>query len=143
MKIMTCFIDGSAWIAITDQTNENHEQSKEYFRSLLEKNAKIVTNNIAIDDAIQWLKKNRSAEVARQFFNTIDESIITVNLRMDWISRRVRRAGINNFLKSKDINLDLKHFLIHESIKRKRVDVLFSFDQKFKVFGIPLMPQKY
>jgi predicted nucleic acid-binding protein len=142
MKIMTCFIDGSAWITITDQTNENHEQSKEYFRTLLEKDAKLVTNNLAIDDALQWLKNNKGAEVARQFLNTIDESIITVNLRMDWISRRVRRAALNNYLKAKDTTLDLKHFLIHESIKRKRVDVLFTFDQKFRVFGIPLMPQK-
>ena len=142
MKIMTCFIDGSAWIAITDRTNENHEPSKEYFKSLLEKDAKIVTNNLALDDVLQWLKKNRSAEVARQFLNNIDESILTVNLRMDWISRRVRRAALNNFLKSKDTNLELKHFLIHETIKRKRVDVLFTFDQKFKVFGIPLVPPK-
>lgn len=142
MKIMTCFIDGSAWIAITDQTNDNHEQSKEYFKSLLENDAKIVTSNLAIDDALQWLKKNKSAKVAKEFLNTIDESIITVNLRMDWISRRVRRAALNNFLKSKDTNLDLKHFLINESIKRKRVDILFTFDQNFRVFGVPLMPQK-
>lgn len=139
---MTCFIDGSAWIAITDQTNENHVQSKEYFKSLLEKDAKIVTNNLAIDDALQWLKKNKSATAARQFLNTVDESILTVNLRMDWISRRVRRAALNNFLKSKDIDLNLQHYFIHESIKRKRVDVLFTFDQKFRAFGVPLMPQK-
>lgn len=141
MKIMTCFIDGSAWIAITDQTDENHEKAKHYFNSLLEKDAKLVTNNIAIDEAILWIKKQRNGEIARQFLNTIDESILTVNLRMDWISRRVRRAGLNNYLKSKDTTLDLKHYLIQETIKRKRVDVLFSFDQKFKVFGIPLMPQ--
>lgn len=141
MKIMTCFIDGSAWIAITDQSGENHEQSKKYFKTLLENNTKLITSNIAIDEAISWLKKNMSAKAARHFLNTLDESILTINLRMDWISRRVRRAGLNNFLKSKGTELDLKHFLIHESIKRKRVDVLFTFDQKYRVFGIPLMPQ--
>lgn len=141
MKIMTCFIDGSAWIAITDQSNKDHEKAKEYFKSLLENDTKLVTNNIAIDEGITWLKDNMSAEAARKFLNTLDESILTVNLRMDWISRRVRRAGLNNYLKSKHLDLNLKHFLIHESIKRKRVDILFSFDHKFKVFGIPLMPQ--
>ena len=141
MKIMTCFIDGSAWIAITDQSNDNHENAKEYFKSLLENNTKLVTNNIAIDEAITWLKENMSAQAARKFLDTLDESILTVNLRMDWIVRRVRRAGLNNYLKSKDADLSLKHFLIHESIKRKRVDILFSFDHKYRVFGIPLMPQ--
>ena len=141
MKIMTCFIDGSAWIAITDQSNDNHENAKEYFKSLLENNTKLVTNNIAIDEAITWLRENMSAQAARKFLDTLDESILTVNLRMDWIVRRVRRAGLNNYLKSKDADLSLKHFLIHESIKRKRVDILFSFDHKYRVFGIPLMPQ--
>ena len=141
MKIMTCFIDGSAWIAITDQSNDNHENAKEYFKSLLENNTKLVTNNIAIDEAITWLRENMSAQAARKFLDTLDESILTVNLRMDWIVRRVRRAGLNNYLKSKDTDLSLKHFLIHESIKRKRVDILFSFDHKYRVFGIPLMPQ--
>ena len=141
MKIMTCFIDGSAWIAITDQSNDNHENAKEYFKSLLENNTKLVTNNIAIDEAITWLRENMSAQAARKFLDTLDESILTVNLRMDWIVRRVRRAGLNNYLKSKDADLSLKHFLIHESIKRKRVDILFSFDHKYRIFGIPLMPQ--
>jgi len=141
MKIMTCFIDGSAWIAITDQSNQYHEQSKSYFKTLLEKNTKLVTNNIAMDDALVWLKNNMGTDAARQFLSIIDESILTVNLRMDWISRRVRRAGLNNYLQSKNSNLSLKHYLINETIKRKRVDVIFSFDQNFKAFGIPLMPQ--
>ncbi|MEJ2054770.1 MAG: hypothetical protein P8X42_12690 [Calditrichaceae bacterium] len=141
MKIMTCFIDGNAWIAITDKKNEYHEQSIAYFKTLLGNNTKLVTNNIAMDEALVWLKSNMGAEAAKAFLNTIDESILTVNLRMDWISRRVRRAGLNNFLKSKDPDLKLKHFLIHETIKRKRVDIIFTFDQKFKVFGIPLTPQ--
>jgi uncharacterized protein len=141
MKIMTCFIDGNAWIAITDKKNEYHEQSIAYFKTLLGNNTKLVTNNIAMDEALVWLKSNMGAEAAKAFLNTIDESILTVNLRMDWISRRVRRAGLNNFLKSKDSDLKLKHFLIHETIKRKRVDIIFTFDQKFKVFGIPLTPQ--
>lgn len=141
MKIMTCFIDSSAWIAITDHSNEYHEQSKRYFKTLMENNTKLVTNNIAIDEALSWLKKNMNADVTKQFLNIIDESIITVNLRMDWISRRVRRASLNNFLKSKDSDLELRHFFIHETIKRKHVDIMFSFDQRIKVFGIPLMPQ--
>ena len=71
MKIMTCFIDGTAWIAVSDSNDANHEKAKEYFKSLLEKDAKLVTNNIAIDEAILWFKKKYGGEVARQFLNTI------------------------------------------------------------------------
>ncbi len=141
MKIMTCFIDASAWIAIIDKRNGNHQQARQYFEQLLENNIKIVTNNTAIDEAVNQLKKHVGSEDAKIFSKVIDESILTVKLRMDWISRRIRKNGIIQYIKSTDPDLELRHFFIYETIKRKKVDIIFSFDNKLKSFGFPLMPQ--
>ena len=56
MKIMTCFIDSSAWAALVDKTDVNHEAASEYFRKLLDSNSKLVTNNIAVDHALLIIK---------------------------------------------------------------------------------------
>ncbi len=141
MKIMTCFLDATAWIAISDAKNANHKAACEYFSQMLEENAKLVTNNVVIDQTLGFLKKKHGAEKTRQFLNIIDESVLTINLRMDWISRRVRRNAINQYLKSADADLELSHFIINESVKRKRVDIIFSFDPALRRFGFPLMPQ--
>jgi predicted nucleic acid-binding protein len=112
-----------------------------YFEKLLEDDTKLVTNNVAIDETVSYLRNEFGVEKARKFINIIDESTLTINLRMDWISRRVRKNAINNYLKSKVNELQLRHFLINETLKRKSVDVVFSFDQGFKYFNLPLMPQ--
>lgn len=140
MKIMTCFIDTSAWLAILDKSDPHHNDARNYFEQLLEKDTKLVTNNIAIDETINQLKIKSGAETARQFYNVIDESILTIQLRMDWISRRIRKNAVNHFLKSKEHELHLRHFFIFETIKRKHVDIIFTFDRAFRLFDLPLMP---
>jgi len=142
MKIMTCFIDSSAWVALVNKDDNNHAAAKAYFESLLENNAKIITNNIVLDEAIDTLSKTVSQQVARQFMQIVDESIITIHLRMDWISRRVRKQVLNQFLKTDEATLALRHYYILETIRRKSADIIFSFDQRLKVTGFPMMPQE-
>ncbi|NOX90597.1 MAG: hypothetical protein GXO77_16450 [Calditrichaeota bacterium] len=141
MKIMTCFIDSSAWIAIIDGQDPNHQKAKQFFEYLLERDAKLVTNNYIIDETLDELKRRFDVDLSLKFMKIIDEAMLTINLRMDWISRRIRRSALNNFLRSNNKDLKLKHFYIKESIKRKKVDIIFSFDQNLNEFNLPVMPQ--
>ncbi len=142
MKIMTCFIDSSALLAVVDQSHKDHESARSHFEQFLEKNAKIICNNTILDETVQILKSRMGNQAAIRFMSIIDESILTVNLRMDWISRRVRRSALNNFIKSNNDELHLRHFYIQETLKRKRVDIIFSFDKSLKTFGLPLLPNQ-
>ncbi len=141
MKIMTCFIDTSAWLAIVDPNEANHQKARDFFEYLLERDAKLVTNNYVIDRVLEELKERFDIDFAADFMKIIEESIITINLRMDWISKRVRRAAISNFLRSGNKDLKLYHFYLKETIKRKKVDMIFSYDPNVFEFGIPVMPQ--
>ena len=138
---MTCFIDSSAWVAIADENHSQHRNAQEYFRNLLESNVKVVTNNIAVDLALASIKEAKGNEAARHFLGIIDESILTINLRMDWISRRIRRACLNRYVNEEDSSLSLNHFYLYESIRRKNADIIFSFDSRLVKFGLPIMPQ--
>ncbi len=141
MKIMTCFIDASAWLAIVDAQDANHLKAKDFFEYLLERDAKLVTNNYVIDRTLDELKHRFDIELATKFMKIIEESIITINLRVDWISKRIRRSALNNFLRSTNEDLTLYYFYLQETIKRKKVDIIFSFDQRLGEFGLPIMPQ--
>ncbi len=141
MKILTCFIDSSAWVAIVDPGAPNHQKATSYFTHLLESDAKLVTNNIVVDEALDQLKQRFDADFVTRFMKIIDESMLTINLRMDWISRRIRRAALNNFLRSNNKDLTLRYFYIKETLKRKKVDIIFSFDRTLEEFNIPVLPQ--
>ncbi len=140
-KNSTVFIDSSAWIAILDKNNPNHDISRGYYENLLNKSIRLVTNNFCIDNTISFLKSTIGDEQAKKFLSVIDESVLTINLRVDWISRRIRRNALELYLNSSNSKLALHHFYIQESLKRKRVDFIFSFDPLLKEFDFPVMPQ--
>ncbi len=135
------FIDKSAWIAILDKNNPDYKQSRNYFETLLSQNSRIVTNNCCIDQTVSFLKALTDNELAKKFLLIIDESVLSITLRIDWISRRVRRNALENFLKSSNPELTLNHFYIYETLKRKKVDFIFSYDKSLKNFNFPVMPQ--
>lgn len=141
-KNSVVFVDTSAWIAILDEKNSNYASARKYFEKLLELNTRLVTNSLVIDDTLLFLKQDYGSEFAKKFLDIIDESAMSINLRVDWISRRLRRNTLNNFLKSSNRTLSVKHFYVHETIKRKKVDIVFSYDQSLKYFDFPVMPQK-
>ena len=140
-KNSTVFIDASAWIAVLDEQNPNHVQAREYYKKLIEQSARLVTNNIVIDECLSVLKEKFGNEFAQQFLETIDESVLSVTLRVDWISRRIRRNVINNFLKTSSSKHSMRQYYVYESIKRKKVDIVFSYDENLKAFDFPVMPQ--
>ncbi len=141
MKIQTFFIDSSAWIAIVDNENPNHDAAQKYFEHLLEINAKLISNNVEIDEAVVRLKNTKDAKAAGRFLAIIDEAVLTIHLKVDWISRRARRSGLNQYLNCKEPEISLRQFFIYESITRKHAEIIFSFDSGLKYFNIPIMPQ--
>jgi len=135
------FIDTSAWCSIVDGNDPRHNEAVAYFSLLLNSGARLVTSSLVIDDVASEMKSRLSTDAVRRFLGIIDESVFTVNLRVDWASRRIRRSVLDHFLKSDESGLSLRHFYIAESLKRKRADILFSFDSGLKKFDIPVMPQ--
>ena len=142
MKVQTFFIDSSAWIAMIDKNNPKYAAAQKYFNYLLEINAKLITNNVEIDDTIVQLKKRNGTKSASRFLSIIDEAVLTIHLKVDWISRRVRRSALNQYLNCKEPNIGLRQFFIYETVLRKHVEIIFSFDSDLKYFNIPIMPQE-
>lgn len=141
-KNSVVFVDTSAWVAILDEKNENYSSARKYFEKLLELNTRLVTNSHVVDDTLLFLKQNFGSDFAKKFLDIIDESAMSINLRVDWISRRVRRNTLNSFLKSSNKTLGVRHFYVYESLKRKKVDIVFSYDKSLKYYDFPVMPQK-
>lgn len=141
MKMQTFFIDSSAWIAIADTNSPLHEAAQKYFSHLLEINARLISNNVEIDEAVVRLKNSAGTKVANRFLTIIDEAVLTIHLKVDWISRRARRSGLNQYLNCNEKKMGLRQFFVYESVIRKHAEIIFSFDSHLKYFNIPVMPQ--
>lgn len=141
MRPIKVFIDSTGWQAIVDSKESNHTQAKEYFLQLLDTQANLYTNVLETSVAISKLKQNCGLSVAAEFSKLVDQSVLSNNLNVSWVSRRYHRSALKQFFTIKESQIEIRHCLIFEEVKKKKLNIIFSFDDALKSFGIPLMPQ--
>jgi predicted nucleic acid-binding protein len=138
--MMRVFIDSSAWYALLDTKHQNYEAAKDYFVNLLESSARLYSTITEINQAIFLIKKECGLAAALEFTKVIDEAALTTNIHISWLTRRLRRNSLKHFFSFKEAEIELRHCIIFEEIRKKKINVIFSFDPRIKIFGVPLMP---
>lgn len=141
MKMIKVFIDSTAWYSLVKSDDPNHEIAREYFQQLLDSRVKLYSNIFEINSAISNIKNYCSLNLANEFSKLIDQSILSTNLNMSWLTRRHHRAALKHFFSIKSTEIEIRHCLIFEEVRKKKINLIFSFDSTLKIFGIPLMPQ--
>ena len=126
--MLKVFIDSSGWYALVNNQHLNHDLAKEYFQKLLTSNAKIYTSIPEVNAAFE-------------FSRIIDEANLSSKLHVSWFTRRLRRSSLKQFFSIKNQEIELSHCTIFEDVRKKKINVIFSFDDSLRKFGIPLMPQ--
>ena len=59
------FIDSTAWLAILDENNINYKMAREFYEKLLDQNARLITNNIVIDETLTYYMRIRKGAEAK------------------------------------------------------------------------------
>ncbi len=135
------FIDSTGWYALVQPEFEHHDSAKEYYKQLLDSPARLYTNINEITMAISRIKSQCGLSIATEFSKIIEQSSLTTNLNVSWVNRRVYRAALRQFFSIKQSEIEIRHCFIFEEVQKKKINLIFSFDQAMKYFGIPLMPQ--
>jgi predicted nucleic acid-binding protein len=135
------FIDASGWHALIDNEHEHHESAREYFLQVLDSRARLYTNITEITIAISKIKSQCGLGIATEFSKTIDQAVLASNLYITWLTRRLHRSALRQFFSIKDVKIEIRHCMIFEEVKKKKINLIFSYDKTLKSFGIPLMPQ--
>jgi len=141
MRVIKVFVDSTGWYSLVYREHEHHEEAKEYFQQILDSRTRLYTNITEITSAISKIKRDCGLSVATDFSKLIDQSILSTNLNVSWLTRRLHRVALKQFFSIKEQQIEIRHCLIFEDIKKKKINFIFSFDNALKSFGIPLMPQ--
>jgi len=135
------FIESSAWCALIHARHPFHDQAKDYFQQILESRARLYSNIQEINSALSFIKKECGLEIAVEFSKLIEDAVLSTNLRLSWPTRRLRRSSLKLFFSIKESSVDIRHCYIFEEVRKKKINIIFSFDEALKTFAIPLMPQ--
>lgn len=135
------FIDSSGWSALIHSAHPHHTLAKEYFQQLLESRARVYSNVHEINAALSFIKKECGLDTAIEFSKLVDDAVLSTNLRLSWPTRRLRRSSLKLFFSVRESTVDIRHCYIFEEVRKRKVNIIFSFDEALKTFAIPLMPQ--
>lgn len=135
------FVDETAWYAIVDDKDSNHNQITEKLNSALKEGTKFFTSNIAIGNTISRIKLDLNTELSFRVNEILEDSHLGNYLRIMWIGRRTQKEAIRLMRKNAQISLQLYDFAHVVLMERRGINTILSQHTEFKKMGYRVLPE--
>lgn len=127
---MKAFVDTSAFYAILDRGDANHNRAAKVWRELLERDAVLITSNYVIVECFA-LMQNRLGKNATRVFG--DDILPLVSIQ--WVSENDHLRGVSAFLTASRRKLSLVDCVSFVIMREFGLKEVFCFEKDFKREG--------
>jgi predicted nucleic acid-binding protein len=132
---MRTFIDTSAFYALLDRDDQNHQKAKRAWVEMLEEPPLMVTNNYILVETFALLQSRLGLEAVRRF----QEDVIPI-IQVAFVTPDMHRAGTAALLAAGRRGLSLVDCVGFEVMRELGIKVAFTFDSHFKEQGFDVIP---
>jgi predicted nucleic acid-binding protein len=134
---MRIFIDTSAFFALLDRDDENHQKAKGVWTDLLnnENGNALLTSNYVLMETFALLQHRLGLEAVRGFQNDV---LPLVNI--EFVLPEIHRSGVSALLSASRRNLSLVDCVSFEMMRTLEIKTAFGFDPHFKEQGFDTLP---
>ncbi len=137
---MRLFVDTSAFIALEDEDDKNHEAAVEYRNELRERRTPykaLYTPNYITDETLTLLRIKCGHLVAVAFGEVIRSSGV---IRVLWITPTVEKDARNIFRELHDRDFSFTDCTSFALMKAETIDTAFTFDRHFSQYKLTTVP---
>ena len=132
--ISKVFIDTNVFVALRDETDSTHTKAVHFYEILKSNNTKFITSSDIIAESLTVISRKLGKKSATDFLDGITafakEIFINENLHKE--TRKLFRR-----IKSKNVSfVDCSSVI---TMKKNKLDTIFSFDEDFKNLGVKLV----
>lgn len=131
---MRIFIDTSAFYAILDKDDANHQKAKKTWSKALHPENTLITNNYILVESFALIQHRLGMEALRGF----QEDILPV-VNIDFVNPGTHKSGVSALLASAKRKLSLVDCVSFESMRTLGIKDVFGFDAHFKEQGYHLI----
>jgi len=134
------FIDTSAFIAIENTDDENHNLALGYREKIRRGETpfiRLYTSNYLLDESLTLLRVKCGHEVAAAFRETIEASKLISIL---WIDEATEKNAWEIFRKNKDKDFSFTDCTSFALMERAPIRTAFTFDKHFSQYGLEAVP---
>jgi predicted nucleic acid-binding protein len=128
------YVDTSALLSIIDTRDINHETAVKYWKEQVE-SASFIINSYSMLETIALVQNRLGLNAMR----TLVKEILPV-IEVDWLGPDEHETAMNNVLTANRRNLSLVDCASFETMRRLRIETVFTFDDHFKEQGFTVIP---
>ena len=132
---MSVFVDTSAFFAVLDADDENHDAAKQVWEDLLAQEAVLICSNYVLVETLALVQRRLGIPAIRTF----QEDIVPV-LKVEWVDETIHQVGIASVLAAARKELSLVDCVSFEIMRRLGIKVAFVFDHHFEEQGFECLP---
>ena len=132
---MSVFVDTSAFFAVLDADDENHDRARQVWEDLLTQEAVLVCSNYVLVETLALVQHRLGLPAVRTF----QEDIMPV-LNVEWVDETIHQVGIASVLAAARRGLSLVDCVSFEIMRRLGIKTAFVFDHHFDEQGFECLP---
>jgi len=132
------FVDTGAWIALTDRSDQYHDDAKSIYLRLRSERERFVTTDYIIDETITRLRYDANHQHAVRFLDLIALAEKTGVLNRITITAEIFDEALRLFRQYDTVKLSFTDCTSFVVCRRHHITEAFAFDQHFFMQGIVL-----
>lgn len=129
------FVDTSALYALMSTEDRNKGIAVSAWESLLERGGLLITNNYMLVESFSLVQSRLGIEFARAL-----QSNIVPFLQIDWIEKSQHFNMVQEVFASNRRQLSLVDCSGFETMRRLKIETVFTFDSHFREQGFDVIP---
>jgi uncharacterized protein len=132
---MNVFIDTSAFFALLDRDDENHQRAAAAWRKIIENGSRLITSNYILVETVALLQSRLGMEAVRVF-----QSEMIPTIHIEYVDADLHRLGIASLLSAGKRKLSLVDCVSFEIMRRLGLHQVLVFYSHFKGQGFNTLP---
>ena len=129
------YVDTSAFLALVNLDDPNHDQAMQTWKHLIETEQKLVCNNYVLVESIALIQRRVGLGAVSILHNDILPFI-----EVDWLDEKLHNAIVKAVLKTNRRQLSLVDTSSFDTMQRYEVKTAFAFDSHFSERGFEVIP---
>ena len=123
---MRIFIDTSAFFALLDRDDVNHQKAKKRWGDVLSYENTLVTSNYVLVECFALMQSRLGLEAVRGF----QEDILPL-INIEWVNAETHKSGVSALLAASRRKLSLVDCVSFEIMRTLGIKNFFAFDPHF------------
>ena len=133
------FVDSGAWIALSNQRDQNYTDAVTIYADLKRQRARFLTTDYVLDETITRLRYDVSHSVAVQFLDFIERAEKIDGLTVTEIDKTLFQEAKRLFRQYDSAKLSFTDCTSFAVCQKHKISETYAFDDHFAMMGITVL----